>query len=571
VLRQELEKPSEGFFNSVKESIDFDILHAKNSVEKGRIFLEWVLTKLFDVTQDQLVGQVLDKANDMGIDFYNIIELEGDGKSKGIVQLFQVKYGKSYDVDKEIANFESEINDFLKTKTELIPRDDIKALHHRIEKENLLPELYFITNQNTDYEKKGKVQVYGMGRIVKTLWDEFIALPKGTKELLKLENHFEFNKNSLIGVLAISELVKFVNKTKSYIFESNIRKYLRRTKVNTYLIETLKERTEDVFYFNNGVTIVVTDYNVKNGTVELIEPQIVNGAQTSTIISETLNYREDIPGFIQLTIIKDSNKTTREDITRFRNSQNAVKGKDLISLKHFHTKIRLQLHQFGFHYETQAGTWINMPKEQKLRFKGNEIFNQYLPEKHLHLIPAKDAIQAMVAGIFQNPTKPYSSIASFMPGTLQYDKIFDDKLEDDYRLLLYPYLVKCYSEVLGYGDVESDPEFKRYARLLFVAAYFRILYKKILNVDENDIKKDRLILDKYFHNPVANKELMNFVNVCLVDHYFPTAQGYMIENGIPSPHNFFSRYAWDKKLLQAIDLYVSNKKTVLKEIVRKFK
>ena len=432
MLKQELETPSSGFIESVKESIEDEVSLAKNPTELGHLFLRWVLTRIFDISEEELQGQITDGSNDMGIDAWALIETEGDGKTSGVIQLFQLKYGKSYDIDKEVVNFQDEINSFLKLKTEHIQRDDLKELHFKIKTQNLQPELYFITNQHVDYDKKGKVKVFGIDQIVKTLWDEIVGLPKNKIEYIKIDDSLQYGKNSLISVMSLSELVKFVNKTKSYIFESNIRKYLRRTKVNTGLIETLQNESENVFYYNNGITIVVKDYKVNNGIIELIEPQIVNGAQTSTIIAEKLSYRENTKGDIQLTIIKETNKTTREEITRCRNSQNAVKGKDLISLKHFHTKIRGQLNNFGFYYETQAGNWINMDKQQKLSFKGHRIFNEYLPENHSHYIPAKDAIQVMVAGIFQDPTRLYSSIASFMPSGKDYDRIFDEKkLTDD--------------------------------------------------------------------------------------------------------------------------------------------
>ena len=93
----------------------------------------------------------------------------------------------------------------------------------------------------------------------------------------------------------------------------------------------------------------------KNGNeITLFEPQIVNGAQTSKTISDSFRLFDDIPGEILVTIIKETDRTTRNDITRFRNSQNAVKGKDLIALDKFHTGIRGQLSQLGYYYEQQA-------------------------------------------------------------------------------------------------------------------------------------------------------------------------------------------------------------------------
>lgn len=569
MLKQELETPSTGFIESVKQSIEEEVSQAKNTTEKGHRFLKWVATRLFDISPEEIDGQITDGPNDMGIDAW--AKIEGGSEKKGIIQIFQLKYGGSYDIDKEILKFKDDIVNFLKMKPIEIQREDLRELNNMIKKEELEPELYFITNQKVDYKKKGKVVVFGLEQIVSSLWNEITGLPKDKSENLQLESCMKYGKNAVMGVISLKELTKFIERTKSYIFESNIRKYLKRTKVNQGLIETLENEAGNVFYYNNGITIVVKDFTLiqNSNLLELKEPQIVNGAQTSSIIAEKLGYGTNANGNLQVTIIKETDKTTREEITRCRNSQNAVKGKDLISLKYFHTRIRGQLENFGFFYETQAGSWLNMLKPEKNSYRGHQIYNQYIPKSQKFLISAKDAIQAMVAGIFQNPTKPYSSIASFMPYGTHYDEIFDNNLKEDYRLLLYPYLIKCYSENLGYGDPNADPEAKRYARLLFVATYFKILMKEILKKESSEITKEPEILESIFKNFEVNKELLDYVNNAL-EHYFIRSDEYMKENKIPTWHNFFAKSAWDKPMQNVIQGYVNTHSQQLKAIKQKF-
>ncbi|MEK0338155.1 MAG: AIPR family protein, partial [Nitrosopumilus sp.] len=401
----------------------------------------------------------------------------------GVIQLIQCKYGESHDNSK-IIKFQDDVDKFLKSKLEDIPRQDMKQLLVMIKKENLEPELIYITNQETDFKSDTiKVKVFGFNHIVDKLWDELVGIPEGIQESIELEELMLY-KDTVIGILSLSQLRKFVNKTQSYIYESNIRKYLQRTKINKGLKKTLEDSASNVFYYNNGVTIVVKDFKIDGKKMTLLEPQIVNGAQTSQTIYEYLPLITNVKGEVQLTIIKESNDTTRKDITRFRNSQNSVKGKDLISLQSFHTGIRGQLKNFGFYYEQQAGAWLFMKPQERAMYTDHDEYSKYLPEDHENKIQAKDAIQAMVAGIFENPTQPYSSIASFMPNGRHYPEVFDSKLKENYRLLLYPYLVKCYGERLGYGDLEAKPEQKRYARLLFVTAYFKILFDYILKKDK---------------------------------------------------------------------------------------
>jgi len=318
------------------------------------------------------------------------------------------------------------------------------------------------------------------------------------------------------------------------------------------LQETLKNSASNVFFYNNGITIVVKDLTINDDEIILVEPQIVNGAQTSQTIYERLPLISDVIGSIQLTIIKESNETTRRDITKFRNSQNSVKGKDLISLESFHSGIRLQLKEVGYYYQQQAGAWKFLEGKQSTH-KGHEIFKKYLTEDHENMIEASTAIQAMVAGIFQNPTKPYSSIASYMPNGTNYSKVFDSKLKEDYRLLFYPYLIKCYGERLGYG-VEKKPEQKRYARLVFVTAYFKILFDYILQKTPDVIKSNPSLLDPIFTNFENNNKLLKLTDDVVAYSFHRSSEYFDEHDDVVTWHNFFSHHAWNDELQKSFKL-----------------
>jgi len=568
LLERESEIPSEGFINSVKQSIEDEVTRGTSSVEKGNLFLKWVVTRLFDVSEDEITNQITDGKDDMGIDAW--IKVEDENGEGGTIQLFQVKYGKSHQ-EQEILKFKEDVKQFLKMDLRDIPRRDMQDLQIMIKRENLEEDLYYVTDQKVDFKNTSKLTVFGFDEIISKLWEDITGLPKNKTEKLKLEQFMEY-ENSLIGVISLKELASFVDKSRSYIFESNIRKFLHhKTKVNRALKITLDQDPKSVFYYNNGVTIVSKNFKINGNEIELHEPQIVNGAQTSSTIADALRVNPYTKGSIQLTIITESSQATREDITRFRNSQNAVKGKDLISLKVFHTRIRGALKQFGYYYEQQAGGWLNMNKSEKLEYTGNEIYNNYLPKDFDNRIMAKDAIQAMVAGIFQEPAKPYSSIARYMPDGKNYDEVFTNKLKDDYRLLLYPYLVKCYGEKeFGYGDVNKEPEQRRYARLLFVTAYFNILMTYILKKDPDEIKKEPILLEPYFKDFETNKKLLKFTDDVL-KYYFSRSRTYMEQNSIPTWHNFFSRHVWNESLKADFKSFVVDNKTELREIQKSFK
>lgn len=68
MTQREIEIPSDRFIESVRQSIDEEVSRGNNSVEKGNLFLKWVVTRLFDISEDEIVNQITDGKDDMGID-----------------------------------------------------------------------------------------------------------------------------------------------------------------------------------------------------------------------------------------------------------------------------------------------------------------------------------------------------------------------------------------------------------------------------------------------------------------------------------------------------------------------
>jgi len=563
-------KPPERFITSVKQSIEKEVSKSNNPTEKGRLFLNWVLTKAFQATVDDAANGVLDGANDHGIDA--ILEVQGSEMS--FFRIFQSKYGTSHSSD-AVRAFKAKMDELLELKPNKLGEGRIRDALINIKTKGWDCEFVYVTDQNVDYVDTDNFHVYGFNQIVEKLWNEISEPAENKIEEIKLENGYVKYGNTVIGVISLNEIGRLVLRTKKFIFESNIRKFLPvKTRVNKQLRKSLLKEPEEVFYYNNGVTIVVKGFEeLKDNKIRLIEPQIVNGAQTSTTIADVVRGDPNVQGNIQLTIITENVTTTRNNITRYRNSQNAVKGRDLISLERFHDSIYAQMKtKLGYFYEQQAGSWEAMNDTERDSYKGNEIFVQYLPDDHERRIPAHDAIQAMAAVIEQNPAKPYGSISKYMPGGAGYEKIFnEDGLRDDYRLLLYPYLVKSYSEkAFNYGSSKSNMPEKKYARLLFVTTYFKALHEHVIG-SHVDFKDDPSVLDPYFEDFETNKKLLEITNEILEDFFDRTLYIRQDEDGRDkiTLHNFFSHDVWSLDA-QRILKGIMKRKETLQEIKKLF-
>ncbi len=556
------EKPTEKFVENVKKGIENEVVKATNTIETGHYFLKWILTRVFNATDDDAENGILDGPNDQGIDAI----LEVHGSEISFFRIFQSKYGTSHKPD-EIIAFKAKMKKFLQQNPNDLPEGRIRDVLIKIKEKNWDVETVYVTDQKINYQNEFNFHVYGFDRIVKKIWDDISEPAEGKIEKITLEDSMEFN-NTVIGVISLQKLGGLVNRSKKYIFESNIRKFLPvKTKVNKQLRKSLHEEPEEVFYYNNGITIVVKKIeDLGSKEYKLYAPQIVNGAQTSSTIDDIVRGDPNIQGNIQITIIVEDTRTRRNNITKYRNSQNAVKGRDLISLERFHASISGQLKiNLGYYYELQTGSWIAMNAAEKSSFKGNKILNNYLPENHDMRIPANDAIQAMATVITRDPVKPYGSISKFLPGGTEYEKMFKAEgleKEDDYRLLLYPYLVKSFAEKqFKYGSQKANMDEKKYARLLFVTTYFIALQDYVIAKKIN-IREEPKSLDLYFNNFEANKKLLTLTDEILNQFFSQTRHIRQDDDhkDTMTLHNFFARAVWT---LEA--------RTILKDIMNRMR
>ena len=538
-------QPLEGFAQNIRDSVREYAEDAQNEVEKGHNFLQWVLTRVFEATEDDATDAIIDGPNDLGIDAYLPVDFSEDK-----IYLFQSKYGTSHSME-AIAKFRQDVQS-LRARDITKMRPEIARLVTQIQEKNLKIECIYVTDQKVDEENYESVEIHDIDTIIQKLWDRIKKPAVGKKAAIRLESKLRY-QNTLLGILKLRELTNFVTKNRDYVFESNIRQWMQfKTTVNKGLRETLQESPNKFFYYNNGITIVVNDFEeLEDNSILLHAPQIVNGAQTSNSVLDHAKRTHNLDGSITVTIIKAADELDQNNITKYRNSQNAVRGKDLVSLMDFHKSIKSQMENFRYFYEIQAGSFDSKAKSQQSEFIGDPTYNKYLPDNHKKVIVAKDAIQAFVAGIEQRPTESYSSPAQFLPRGSKYDEVFNEKLKDDCRLLLYPYLVKEYAKkTLNYGK-KGGHKTKRYATLFFVAVYFKILHEKII-LTKGDFKEDIAKLEPVFKSTKLNQRILKltdtvatkFLEDTVVDDEMTAANTY---------HNFFSHHVWLDSMIRVIE------------------
>ncbi len=103
---------------------------------------------------------------------------------------------------------------------------------------------------------------------------------------------------------------------------------------------------------------------------------------------------------------------------------------------------------------------------------------------------------------------------------------------------------------LKYGK-QGGHKTKRYATLFFVAVYFRILHKKILE-SKGDFKSDIRKLEPIFHSFKLNSRILKLSDVIVTKFLEDTVVDDEIELA-NTKHNFFSQHVWNDTMLRVID------------------
>src|SRR5271169_4829563 len=98
-------------------------------------------------------------------------------------------------------------------------------------------------------------------------------------------------------------------------------------------METIQDKPENFFYYNNGISALCEEYNFnpKTKKLKIKKLQIVNGAQTVGAIKNGIHSRlKDVLVWVKLTAIKHSSKErgVAAALIKTNNTQNKLRVPD---------------------------------------------------------------------------------------------------------------------------------------------------------------------------------------------------------------------------------------------------
>jgi len=344
----------------------------------------------------------------------------------------------------------------------------------------------------------------------------------------------------LVGSTRLADLYEFLvgyrDETGDLdgIYEKNVRRFLGgRGKVNKGMQDTLRDAPERFGLYNNGITIVASDWTQDGSTVELVEPYIVNGCQTSRTIWEVFHryYRAggtginpDVEawkeragnGAVVTKIVKvgAAGEQLLQAITRYTNSQNAVREKDFLTLSSDFTGWKAGMaERYGIYLEVQRGGWDS----QKALQNANPSTRQF--NRHVN---AAELIKVYGAGWLGEAGVAFGKNPPFLPGGAVFKRI-TALPEEGQEAFGIEDLYACYrlqeaADALGFG--RGGLPTRRQSRFIFYMVTVSLL-KDVLNRAQRSIgnRDISLALASVLDDPIANSALIEQA-VELVDSYF---------------------------------------------------
>ncbi len=142
------------------------------------------------------------------------------------------------------------------------------------------------------------------------------ALTRGERYIIlcTLSNYYE---------LVIDE----EKKLRRYLFDSNVRAFMGLNRVNEDIRDTLTvPDSPDLWWLNNGVTILANSASVTGKSIQLEGVQIINGLQTTESIYRHFRDSGDDPvgRAVLVKVVVSTDPAVRDSIIRATNNQTSV-------------------------------------------------------------------------------------------------------------------------------------------------------------------------------------------------------------------------------------------------------
>ena len=510
------------------------------SLEKGQQFAIKLVTQWLGVNGDDDDLLICDGSGDGGIDiaYLHRADIEDDAQGSQSVEgdtwyLVQSKYGTSFQGQgtiveegrKIISTLAGENTRLSETVTQLVGR--LATFKQQVSDRDRIV-LVFATEQpisESDRRALAEIRLLGSNRFpdvfdvedisLQTIWETRDTVQAPAMSLPIIGNFVDPAPGVRVGTIPLTQMYQFLagyrDKTGNLdqLYEKNVRQFLgSRRKINRWIANTLRDSPELFGLYNNGITIVVSDYTTRSdGSCLLSDPYVVNGCQTTRTIWDVLRQRLDSggtgkseelddwrqraeQGVVVAKIVKgDSAQIT--DITRFTNSQNAVREQDFIALHDdFRSWQRVAEERYGIYLEIQRGGWDGRKAYQKshpgaLQF--SEAANAF------------DLLKVYAAGWLREPGTANGARQTFHPGGRTFIRITEGDERINVDDMYAAFRLQEMADQFKFGRRAENPS-RGLTKYLFYFVVLEFLRETLIRANgahsNTELTKALLVLDR---------------------------------------------------------------------------
>lgn len=259
--------------------------------------------------------------------------------------------------------------------------------------------------------------------------------------------------DAYLGIVPGRFLADIYLEYGSKLLQGNVRAFLSvRGKVNRGIRETIMNKPSNFFTYNNGIAIVARSvgFSAEGKIVRFIDPQIINGGQTTASLANAIIKKEDKNGMdtlfvpMKLTVLNVEDEMSEEQIEQYNlitktisqcaNSQNAVSEADFFSNHPFHvimenlsSKVMAppvdgNPYQTTWYYERSRGKWEQ--EQMKMTVAQRKKYCEMHPKAQ---VVKKEKLAKCLNTIYMNPHQVcQSSAINFSKFADVIEKLYTD-------------------------------------------------------------------------------------------------------------------------------------------------
>lgn len=256
--------------------------------------LEIIFNKLFSV--NELLNIITDGANDVGIDaiyiddeFINVFDFKNTNKQASKQDLIICKKNLEDNLLQEPQSY-LKLNESITKKLKEVhsSKNATKKIRLFFVRSKEYPEPAYLSEVKSAFKKlDSELEIIYCDKrsLIEHIVKNENYVDKWILNLDAAEDKFLFGPKISFFRVKISDLLNLMDeayRTGHNIFSKNIRRDMNKKTFSTNIIDTLRNEPESFYIYHNGITITTPSLiSIKKSTeITLINPQVVNGAQT---------------------------------------------------------------------------------------------------------------------------------------------------------------------------------------------------------------------------------------------------------------------------------------------------